>query len=243
MASAAEDVDFRGYTPRSEREALKAVDVVRLDKLIDYLIYEGRAGTSHRLGLAECGQFVRSNLHAFERALSEYSKAKSNKKREETKCTLRRAGSNLMHAVQQMRDRVKQEEKEAELFLIDDRVIPPSRFSEKLTVRIAYRWRPAVEADWTNGSITYAYDPKLDDLLSILARKPSPTKQERERQERLYREWEYLRISALCSIRDFFKDGGDGAVIPKTFQIRNDPHGQGLNNHSTKFWLEPPPEQ
>lgn len=62
-------------------------------------------------------------------------------------------------------------------------------------------------------------------------------RQAQERQGALYREWEHLKSLALYSVRDFFRDGGNGAEIPKIFQATPDAYMRGLNNFSAKFWL------
>lgn len=41
---------------------------------------------------------------------------------------------------------------------------------------------------------------------------------------------------ALYSVRDFFREGGDGSKIPETFKAVADPHTGELNNYSLRFW-------
>ncbi|WP_245438912.1 hypothetical protein [Bradyrhizobium sp. SK17] len=45
---------------------------------------------------------------------------------------------------------------------------------------------------------------------------------------------------ALYSVRDYFREGGDGDKIPDTFQATVDSHSRGLNNYSTQFWRQQP---
>lgn len=224
--------------PRDEQDAVRAVNTDVLDKLIDRCVYEERPGALHPLRLASCGPYVASRLRAFEQALAEYGKAKVAKKLAETKDCVLRAGSDLAHAVQQMKERVEAEEKEGLLFHVDDQIISPYRFSEKLTVRVSYRWRQAIEDDWTYGSITFSYDSasRPDSALPPPKRKPSATKLDQERQEKLYRVWEHLKSLALYSVREYFRNGGDGKTIPPTFQAKTDPYSLGLNNYSAQFW-------
>jgi hypothetical protein len=58
-----------------------------LDKPIERSLYEERQGIFHHLELANRSLFVASQLRDFERALAEHGKAKSAKKRAETKIT------------------------------------------------------------------------------------------------------------------------------------------------------------
>ena len=43
-----------------------------------------------------------------------------------------------------------------------------------------------------------------------------------------------MRDLALLSVRDFFRDGGNGADIPETFDATTD--RGSLNNSSLNFW-------
>ncbi len=43
---------------------------------------------------------------------------------------------------------------------------------------------------------------------------------------------------ALYSVRDYFRQGGDGAKIPESFRATVDSYSRGLNNYSTQFWRE-----
>lgn len=226
--------------PRDEQDAVRAVDIDMLDKLIDQCVYEERPGAMHRLGLASCGLFVAQKLRAFERALTEYGKAKAAKKRAETRESVLRAGSDLAHAVQQMKDRAETEQKEGQVFCVDDQIVSPYSFSEKLTVCVSYRWRQSTEGDWASGRITFShdFDSRPDYTQPLSKRKPSATKVEEDRQNKLRREWERLRNLALCSVRDFLKNGGNGNAIPQTFSAKTDPYSRGLNNYSADFWRE-----
>jgi len=223
---------------RSEKDALKAIDSDELNRLIQQCCHDERSGPLRSLRLENCGPYVASQLRELEAALLEHSQAKAAKKRAQTECRVDRASRGLVYAVQQMQTRVEAEEKDGLLFYIEDQVIPPGRFNEHLIVRIYYRWRRAIEDKWISGSITFVYDVDLrpDYMRPLSARKPIAAKQEQVQQNKLYHEWEHLMKLGLYSVRDYFKGGGSGAEIPKTFQVRVDPHSRGLNNYSTDFW-------
>lgn len=223
--------------PRSEAEALKAIDADVLSDLIDQCIREERPSAVRVLRLDACGLYVASRLRAFESALAAHQKAKSAKKRSTTEYDLRSAGSDLTYAVHQMKHRVATEEQESQLFYVDDNVMVPSRFSEQLTVRISYQWRASASDSWSYGSIVFSHtdQPRSQYLLPTPTKKPSAAQKERDRQDHLYGQWEYLKGLGLQSVRDHFRRGGSGTAIPKTFQAKTDSHSQGLNNFSADF--------
>lgn len=225
---------------RGEQYALRAVDTHMLGKLIEQCLQDEHSHALRTLRLESCGPYVASRLQHYEKALAEYGKAKAAKKRDEAKHDVRRAGSDLAYAVQQMKNRVEAEEKEGLLLYIDDLIVPPSYFSERVTVLVSYRWRRAIEDEWVYGSITFSHDVdvRTDYTMPMAKRRPSAAKQEQERQEKLYREWEHLMRLGLYSIRDYFREGGNGAAIPQTFHAKADPYTRGLNNFSTKFWID-----
>lgn len=223
--------------PRSEAEALKAIDTDVLSHLIDQCIREEKSSAVGALRLDGCGPYVASRLRAFVDALAVHQRAKSAKKRAETEYDLRSAGNDLMHAVHQMRHRVATEEQESQLFYVEDHVMPPSRFSEQLTVRISYRWRASVADPWVYGSIVFSHTvvPRPHCMQPTPARKPSAAKMERDREDHLYGQWEYLKGLGLQSVRDHFRRGGNVTAIPQTVQAKADPYTQGLNNFSAQF--------
>lgn len=225
--------------PRDEQHALKAVDTNVLDKLIEQCLHVERPDALRILRLESCGSYVASRLREYEKALAEHGNAKAAKKRAETEYHVRRAGSDLAHAVRQMKHRVETEEEEGLLFYIDDQIMPPYRLSEHVAVRVNYRWRRAPEDEWVHSSITFSHDvdSRPDYTAPLPKRKPSPAKQEQDRQEKLYREWEHLARLGLHSVREYFRGGGNGATIPQTFQAKTDRYTRGLNNYSAEFWL------
>ncbi|QHP66444.1 hypothetical protein EI171_02855 [Bradyrhizobium sp. LCT2] len=227
--------------PRDQQDALAAIDTIEADRLIDQAIREERLGDLHRLPLANCGPYVARKLHYFERALTKHREAKAPRKRAETEHTLRRAGSDLSFAVEAMKRRMDTEQKDGQLFYIDDQIVPPYHFDRRLSVRVSYRWRRTVDDEWTLGSITFVYDEDLrpDYTAPVPKRKPNAAKQEQDRQTELYETWQHLMRGALYSVRDYFREGGDGDKIPQTFEATMDAHTRGLNNYSTQFWRQP----
>lgn len=223
--------------PRGEAEALKAIDTEVLTGVIDQCIREGQSSGLRTLRLDGCGPYVASRLRQLESELTALQRAKSAKKRAEAEYDVRKAGGDLTDAVHQMKTRVATEEREKQLFYVEDHVMPPSRFSEQLSVRISYQWRASVADAWTFGSIVFSHDVVLrpNYLQPVPARKPSAAKLERDRQDRLYQQWERLKALGLQSIRDHFRQGGSAAGIPQTFQAKVDSHTQGLNNFSAQF--------
>lgn len=225
--------------PRAEQEALRVVECDVLDQLVDQCVREERPSVLRPLRLDSCGSYVASKLRAFDKAMDTYGKAKAEKKSAETRYDALSAGRDLMHAVLLMKQRMATEEEEGQRFHVDDLVLPPHRFGEKMSVRVSYRWRPSAVDPWAYGDITISHDvdTRPDYTLPPPKRKPSAARQAQERQETLYREWEHLKSLALHSIRDYFRNGGNGAEIPKAFQVKPDAHTRGLNNFSANFWL------
>lgn len=225
--------------PRNEQDALASIDADKLRVVIDHCIHDERPLALRAFRLHGCGLFVSTKMGAFERALEAYGKAKAARKRSETLFDASSAGRDLLDAVEQMQHRVAKQAEQGERFYIDDLITSPSSFGSRLAVRVGFRWRPAPTEPWTSSDITFFYDvdPLPDYTRPQPARMPSGAKQARERQERLQREWWHLKDQALFAVRDFFQDGGNGADIPKTFQVRPSAHTRGMNNFSTRFWM------
>jgi hypothetical protein len=226
--------------PPEGKDALKKIDDKELSRLIDKALCEERTDVLYGLPLASCGPYVAGRLRTFERSLVDYRQAKSARKRAETEERARRAGNDLSAAVSSMKNRMEEEEKASQLFNVDDLIMPPSSFTERLAVRVNYRWRRTVEDEWNFGTITFYHDVDLrpDYTIPIPKRKPGAVQQKREMQEKLYQTWEHLMRGALYSVRDYLKDGGDGSAIPETFKVTVDSHTRGLNNRSTEFWRQ-----
>lgn len=223
---------------RDEQDAIEAIDIRELNRLIDQSIENEHSTDLHRLSLTRCGTYVSSKLYAFDQALVKYRIARSVRKREETADALRRAGGDLSFAFSAIKQRMETEQAEAELFRVDDQIMAPYSLSRTLRVRVSYQWRRTVEDAWQWGSITFLHqhDPRPDYMAP--KRKLSRAKQAQELQNELRQTWEQLMRCALYSVRDYFRDGGDGAKIPETFQVSVDSYSGGLNNYSTQFWRQ-----
>lgn len=223
--------------PRDEAVALKAIDTKLLASLMDQSIREEHANALRHLPLDSCGPYIGIQLRAFERALSAHAAAKLSKKRAETNYDVRKTRSNLEHAVLQMQARVTQEEAEGQRFFIDDHVMPPMTFSEQLRVRVSYRWREDIAEEWKYRSITFVHEftSKPVYMTPGPPRKPSKRRQEQDRQEALYQQWEHLKMLGLQAIRDHFRKGGSGDTIPEIVQAKTDQHTMNLNNFSARF--------
>jgi hypothetical protein len=225
--------------PRDEQKALAAIDTDELRRLIEEAIRMERLGDLRR-PLVNCGPYIANQLHYFDQALTRHREAKTPKKRADTANSLRRAASDLSNAVAAMRQRMETEQKDGQLFFVDDGIAPPPRFSKHLSVRVSYRWRLNADDPWTFGSITFTHDvdPRPDYTAPAPKRKLSNAKQEQDLNNWLYQTWEHLMRGALYSVRDYFKEGGDGAKIPDSFQAVVDSYSRQLNNYSTQFWRQ-----
>jgi hypothetical protein len=229
--------------PRDEREAVKAVDMQVLSDVVDQCLRDERPFALRGLRLENCGPYIYTKLRAYEQALRDHAAAKAATKREMTDYSARRAGSDLVAAVEAMKHRVKTEEQEDQLFHVDDLVSPPVLLNEHLSVRVNYHWRRAIGDEWVFGSITFLHDVDMQSDYSRPppARKPSAAKQAEVRREKFHGEWEHLMRQALYSVKEFFRKGGVGSSIPTTYHAKVDAHTRGLNNFSCRFWQESPP--
>lgn len=217
---------------------IEALEIRLFEDLVEQAIWNQRKTAFHNLHLASCGPFVAERLRRFERDIAEFSKAKAAKKRAETQTRARRSGSDLLHAIRDMQHRMVEEEKETQLFRVDDVISPPYRFRDRIEVHVGYHWRHTVHDEWIYGSITFIHDvdTRPDYTLPAPKRKPSAARQEEARQETLYRHWEHLMTLALHAVRGYLKSGGDGSAIPKTFETKTDGRNPWLNNLSCNFW-------
>lgn len=224
--------------PNDQQRAISEVGMNSLLAAVDKCLDEEHMGPIHELGLSQCGPYVTSKLQAFQQAIVGHAKAKAHAKRERTRADALRAGSDLVDAVNQMQRRVETEHEEGLLFFIDDQIIPPFHLSERLTVMIPFHWRPTRTAQWKSGQMTFVYgfSPRRGYTELLPKRKPSAAKSARDLQDRLYEEWERLKMQALFSLREFFRKGGDGDTVPEVFSVRPDAYGGGLNNFSCNFW-------
>lgn len=228
------------YLSDHEKQAIATIDESEFREVINGALIKESLIDLDQLQTSDYGPYITSKLSSFCKALSEYCKSKSAKKRERTYFYAYRAGSDLASAVSSMKRRVEEEERERQLFRIDDRIPWPPRFSENMQVRVFYQWRQSDEDRWTHRSIVFRHQVILrtDYTRPQSKRKPSAAKQAQSLQEELSQTWEHFMQVALYSVRDFFREGGDGREIPDSFQARRDENSLRLNNHSLKFWQE-----
>jgi hypothetical protein len=102
-------------TPRSEQEAIAAIETKELYRLVERSKQIGHA-TELLQYLGNCGPYVLQSLSAFERALDRDRQAKSARKREQTQYDLYRAASDVTHAVDGMKRRIEEKLQDRELF-------------------------------------------------------------------------------------------------------------------------------
>ncbi|MNJ23214.1 hypothetical protein D3C77_175940 [compost metagenome] len=221
--------------PRSQQDALKAIDVSALDEAIDGCIAGESAAALQRFRLSTCGPYVANHLRVFERAVTRHGDAKSAKKRAETEYELRTAGDDLAHAVSQMKHRLEVEAEEGLHFYVEDQFMQPTYFTEKLSAQVSYRWRRSTSDGWEYGTITFTHQAcsHLRYVMPSTSRKPSAAKQNQDLQDKLRREWEHLMSLGLQAVRDYFREGRNGSGIPAKFKTKEN---QGLNNFSCDFW-------
>jgi len=226
------------YFSQPEVTAIKAIDVREVERRVELALDNASATALYDLPISSCGLHLANHLHRYERDLTNYAKAKSSKKRAETRSRAWSSGHDLIYAVRDMQRAVKDQEIETELLRIDDTILPPHRFGERVKVSILYQWRRTGENPWSFGTVTFVHDVDMrpDYTLPQPKRKLSARQQDERRQEALYKHWSQLRMLALHSVRDYLKSGGDGDAIPKAFHVKADPHSRWLNNFSCRFW-------
>ncbi|MCI0151885.1 hypothetical protein KNO81_39240 [Paraburkholderia sediminicola] len=225
---------------QSEHEALDAIDTDLLTRLIEQCLREVRPDALGGLSLRRCGLYISKTLQNFRQALKVYADAKAPHKRAEMEHRARLAGDDLRAAIQHMKHRAEKEQNEAQLFKVDDMIVPPLRYSQPVFVRVSFQWRKTIDDQWQYGSITFSHTVHLQPDYSLPApkQKPSAAAQEQERQDKLCRNWEHLKSLGLQSVQEYLQKGGDGAFIQSTFEAKSDTYTCELNNYSAQFWLE-----
>ncbi|WP_417417640.1 hypothetical protein [Hoeflea sp.] len=206
-----------------EKQAIAAIDNAELDRFVDEAITYEQRGRLNNLPLHDCGEYVSGKLRSFDRALTQFWKAKSAKKREETLYAAQKVGRDLTFAVGEMKQRLEVEEREGQLFHVFDPSMP---LTENMRVRVSYRWRSSVEDDWNSGSILFKYKIRPRSPPHTLRHpkpklKPSARKLAEDRGNELRREWEHLEQLAHWSVRDYFRAGHDGAASPTSSRSRS----------------------
>lgn len=212
------------------------MDVEALRSAIDEARQARGATALTHLQLYRLGGYVQSAEHRFNLALANLRKAKAAAKIARTEQEAVRAGWDLVSAVDQMKDRARQEKRDGERFYVDDLIHEPLRFRTEMTVSVSFRWRANEKDGWLHGRTVFrhCYAPRNQFEASTRRRKLTARQRQNELSEALCREWYHMRDLALFSVRDFFRNGGNGADIPEAFDAITD--RGSLNNFSLKFW-------
>lgn len=228
------------YLTEDEKRAISEIDQSAFDAEINDVLREEVATQLRSHQASSRVPYLASKLHYFEKALQEYRASKSAKKRERTFYDASKAGRDLSYALSSMKSRMVTEEQERQLFRVDDNIIWPLRFNRTFSVTVSFQWRQSLDDDWDYGRITFHHKVKerRDYSAPKPKRKPSAAQQAQDLQDELSRAWEHFVQLALYSVRDFFREGGDGRDIPDSFQAVPDKYSMGLNNFSLKFWKD-----
>lgn len=223
--------------PASEMNAIDTLDEGALMDAIDEDQNTCSSTAIRQMQLYRLGAYVQAAERRFDRALTNLRTARSAAKVTSANEDVLRAGWNLATTVRQMKDRAKQERADGERFRIDDHVREPFKFRPKMDVSVSYRWRDTNDGDWSRGQITFHhhYSPLPQSEALLDRRKRTKRQREDDEQEELRRTWCHMRDFALFGVRDFFREGGDGADIPQTFKVNVDKTGR-LNNFSMDLW-------
>lgn len=223
-----------------QQRALAGIESCALDKLIDQAFDQEQATPLYGLQLSSCGPYVAQQFSNFQRDLSAYRQAKSNRERDETSERARRSGYRLSAAVEQMKHRMETETAEGQLFFVDDQFPPLLLFSDQLRFVVHYRWREVVSDNWSRGTIEFTHTVRPRPTYGMPPRrKPSAAAQREQRENDRYDAWKSLTDGACQHVQEYLRMGKDPAAIPASFSVKTD--GQGhLNNFSTKFWQDTP---
>ena len=218
-----------------ERNAIVELDVGALRSAIDEARHARSVTALTHLQLYRLGGYVQSAEHRFNLALADLRKAKAVAKIASTEQATVRAGWDLVSAVDQMKDRARQEKRDGERFYVDDHIHEPFRFQTG-PVTVFCRWRADENHSWSHGRIVFRHCHVARPQSEAIANRRKFTARQREKElsETLRLEWYHMRDLALFSVRDFFRSGGNGAGIPETFNAVTD--RGSLNNFSLKFW-------
>lgn len=218
--------------------AIKAIDSRDLEYYIEQALDGARASLLSGSGIRYAHPAITRHLGKFERDLEKLAQAKSDARRKEMWRSAWDSGDDLKHIVSSLKQRVAEQEAETQLLVIDDQILPPPRFQQRVEVDVHFRWRATPASAWSIGAICFFQD--VDMRPNYLApqpkRKPSATKQDVQRQETLSKHWESLRMLALHAVRDYLMTGGDGRAIPKSFEAKPTQGDRFLNNFSCNFW-------
>jgi hypothetical protein len=228
------------YISQQKMSAIKAIDILEVEKRVDHAIDWRQMPEFYDLNILSCGLDVTNRLRVFERDLANYANAKRAAKVDETRRRAQTSGQDLIWAVRDMQKLVEDQEEEAKLLRIDDSIPSPYRLSEKLQVRISYRWRCTTEESWSSGAITFVYDVDTRPNYTVPQpkKKLSAAKKEEQRQQALYEHFDHLRNLAVNAVRKFLTKGGSGSKIPEIFHVKLEGYDRHLNNFSCDFWRD-----
>jgi len=226
------------YCSKFELEALSAVDARALDAAIHRCLDVRNSYALNAFRLDACGPYVASKAREFDAALRAFAAAKASKKIESTGSMARRKGGSLGSALRRAQEAVETLAWEGETFHVFDDVLPPTRFTPDMSVRVNYQWRASTSSPWTHGSIEFTHRlvSKKDYAQPPSKRVPSAAMAARKQEDDLFAEWDHLRKLALWSVRDYFRDRGVAGDIPQVFPVKLDRYSQRLDNHSAEFW-------
>ena len=197
-----------------ERDAIEGMDVEALRSAVEEA-RETRSSTAvTHLQLYRLGTYVQSAERRFALALANLRKVKAAANIARTEQAAIRAGWDLVSAVDQMKDRARQEKQDGECFYVDDHIHEPFTFRPEMTVSVSYRWRATKNGDWSHGRITFHHRHVARPLSGAFAdrRKLTARQREKELSETLQREWYHVRDLALFSVRDFFAMVATGRI-------------------------------
>ncbi|WP_406639171.1 hypothetical protein [Pectobacterium brasiliense] len=220
---------------RAELEAIQMIDIESLRDCINRCKVSEFTHPLREFRLYHSGPYISECEHRFNLAIASHHTAKSSKKRSETQYSVDKAANDLISAVEIMKSQADKQLSEQCLYVVDDEIFPTlGRLTRNLRVRVTFRWREAESDHWKIGSIIVTHttrpDPRYDQPV-----KQSRIKNEQGNQDDLYRTWEFLAGLTKCAVRDHFRDGKSGSLIPAEFEAVPDSYSGGLNNHSVKF--------
>ena len=216
-----------------ERDAIEDMDLDALRIAIKEAQNSCSMTAVTRLELYRLGAYVQKVELRFDLALANLRKAKAAAKIASTQQAAISAGWDLASAVDQMKERARQERHDGERFYVDDHIHEPFTLRPEMTVSVSYRWRAKENDDWLYGRIIFHHHV-APSVAFADRRKLTARQREKDLSDTLQREWYHMRNLALFSVKDFFRVGGNGADIPETFDAVTE--CGSLNNFSLNFW-------
>ncbi|ACX87393.1 MULTISPECIES: hypothetical protein [Pectobacterium] len=221
--------------PLPEIEAIQLIDVKSLRDCINQCKKNEISYPLRDFRLYSCGPYISECENRLNLAIASHQAAKSSKKRSETQFAVDKAENDLIHAVQTMKIQAEKQLSEQRLYIVDDEIRHPiGTLTRNLQVRVTFRWRESETDDWKIGSITVTHTTR-PDLRHNQPVKRNRIKAEQDNQNDLYCTWEYLASLTKCAVREHFREGKPGSLIPNRFEAVPDNHSGELNNYSVNF--------